>query len=193
MRPAHTAIAIEHCCLDSPVCIPTHTTLDSRSILGGPTDSAPKPVCSHSSCRPSVCQPRISRAARAPRCRVRPVLREAQPVQCVALHMAYEEVDIDDMDFDEENGIYTYECPCGDLFQITEVRVDSVLLGVDTVAHSKTLASFSKGCVCRRSWRTARRSHTAPAVRWWSTLSTTQCVPPKAAACCRRSCCSSHA
>ena len=34
--------------------------------------------------------------------------------------MVYEEVDIDDMDFDEELGLYTYECPCGDLFQISE-------------------------------------------------------------------------
>jgi diphthamide biosynthesis protein 3 len=34
--------------------------------------------------------------------------------------MVYEEVDIDDMDFDEEQGLYTYECPCGDLFQISE-------------------------------------------------------------------------
>lgn len=34
--------------------------------------------------------------------------------------MVYEEVAIDDMDFDEEQGLYTYECPCGDLFQISE-------------------------------------------------------------------------
>jgi diphthamide biosynthesis protein 3 len=34
--------------------------------------------------------------------------------------MVYEEVEIDDMDYDEEQGLYTYECPCGDLFQISE-------------------------------------------------------------------------
>ena len=35
--------------------------------------------------------------------------------------MVYEEVEIEDMDFDEETGLFTYECPCGDLFQISEV------------------------------------------------------------------------
>ena len=34
--------------------------------------------------------------------------------------MVYEEVEIDEMDYDEEQGLYTYECPCGDLFQISE-------------------------------------------------------------------------
>ena len=31
----------------------------------------------------------------------------------------YEEVEIEDMTFDEEDLIYTYPCPCGDKFQIT--------------------------------------------------------------------------
>ena len=35
--------------------------------------------------------------------------------------MVYEEVDLDDMDFNEETGMYTYLCPCGDYFQIQEV------------------------------------------------------------------------
>jgi len=33
----------------------------------------------------------------------------------------YDEVEIEDMDFDEETGIFTYPCPCGDKFQITLV------------------------------------------------------------------------
>eukprot|EP00854_Cymbomonas_tetramitiformis_P027364 gene27364-33711_t len=33
--------------------------------------------------------------------------------------MAYEEVEIEDMSWDEDILAYTYECPCGDLFQIT--------------------------------------------------------------------------
>ncbi len=31
----------------------------------------------------------------------------------------YDEVEIEDMEFNEETGTYTYACPCGDLFQIT--------------------------------------------------------------------------
>ena len=33
----------------------------------------------------------------------------------------YDEVEIDEMDFDEAEGVYTMMCPCGDLFAITEV------------------------------------------------------------------------
>merc|ERR1711865_83707 len=32
----------------------------------------------------------------------------------------YDEVEIDEMDFDEAEGVYTMMCPCGDLFAITE-------------------------------------------------------------------------
>ena len=31
----------------------------------------------------------------------------------------YDEIEIEDFDFNEENGTYYYSCPCGDLFQIT--------------------------------------------------------------------------
>lgn len=31
----------------------------------------------------------------------------------------YEEVEIEDMSFDEDELIYTYPCPCGDKFRIT--------------------------------------------------------------------------
>ena len=31
----------------------------------------------------------------------------------------YEEVEIEDLDYDPEELIYTYPCPCGDLFNIT--------------------------------------------------------------------------
>ena len=33
----------------------------------------------------------------------------------------YDEVEIEDMDWDQELHGYTYSCPCGDLFQITVV------------------------------------------------------------------------
>ncbi|EGR29971.1 hypothetical protein IMG5_145200 [Ichthyophthirius multifiliis] len=31
----------------------------------------------------------------------------------------YDEIEIEDMDFDEETGVFTYPCPCGDRFVIT--------------------------------------------------------------------------
>ena len=33
----------------------------------------------------------------------------------------YDEIEIEDMDWDQEMHGYTYSCPCGDLFQITVV------------------------------------------------------------------------
>lgn len=35
---------------------------------------------------------------------------------------AYDEIEIEDMTWNEELQAYTYNCPCGDLFQITLVR-----------------------------------------------------------------------
>ncbi|BAT90872.1 hypothetical protein VIGAN_06216300 [Vigna angularis var. angularis] len=34
--------------------------------------------------------------------------------------MSYDEVEIEDMEWNEELQAYTYPCPCGDLFQITK-------------------------------------------------------------------------
>lgn len=36
---------------------------------------------------------------------------------------AYDEVEIEDMTWNEELQAYTYSCPCGDVFQITLVRL----------------------------------------------------------------------
>eukprot|EP00892_Ulva_mutabilis_P008530 jgi/Ulvmu1/6049/UM027_0027.1 len=33
--------------------------------------------------------------------------------------MTYDEIEIEDMDWDETLQAFTYQCPCGDLFQIT--------------------------------------------------------------------------
>lgn len=33
--------------------------------------------------------------------------------------MTYDEIEIEDMDWDESLQAFTYQCPCGDLFQIT--------------------------------------------------------------------------
>ncbi|GAB4846666.1 hypothetical protein Ancab_025672 [Ancistrocladus abbreviatus] len=40
--------------------------------------------------------------------------------------MSYDEVEIEDMEWNEELQAYTYPCPCGDLFQITK---DDLRLG----------------------------------------------------------------
>ncbi len=37
--------------------------------------------------------------------------------------MSYDEVEIEDMAWNDELQAYTYQCPCGDLFQITLVRI----------------------------------------------------------------------
>jgi len=43
----------------------------------------------------------------------------------------YEEVNLDAMNLDEETGIYTYNCPCGDKFTITLAE----LCRGETIAH----------------------------------------------------------
>ena len=36
--------------------------------------------------------------------------------------MSYDDVEIEDMEWDVDLAAYTYPCPCGDLFQVTRVR-----------------------------------------------------------------------
>lgn len=36
----------------------------------------------------------------------------------------YDEVEIEDFEFDQDTDIYYYPCPCGDRFQITKVFYD---------------------------------------------------------------------
>lgn len=40
----------------------------------------------------------------------------------------YDEVEIEDLDFDKSTGIFTYACPCGDRFRISLVRVSHVYI-----------------------------------------------------------------
>ncbi|KAG4095525.1 zf-CSL-domain-containing protein [Neocallimastix lanati (nom. inval.)] len=40
----------------------------------------------------------------------------------------YDEIEIEDMTFDEERQVYIYPCPCGDKFEIT---VEQLREGVD--------------------------------------------------------------
>jgi len=39
--------------------------------------------------------------------------------------MSYDDVEIEDMEWNEEIQAFTYPCPCGDLFQITKVQASS--------------------------------------------------------------------
>lgn len=34
----------------------------------------------------------------------------------------HDEVEIEDFEYDEEEGIYYYPCPCGDRFEVTKVK-----------------------------------------------------------------------
>ena len=34
----------------------------------------------------------------------------------------YDEIEIEDLEFDSESQLFSYPCPCGDRFQITLVR-----------------------------------------------------------------------
>lgn len=38
------------------------------------------------------------------------------------MNVIYDEIEIEDLDFDEEVGLFTYPCPCGDKFAITLVK-----------------------------------------------------------------------
>jgi hypothetical protein len=49
--------------------------------------------------------------------------------------MTYDEIEIEDMDWDESLQAFTYQCPCGDLFQITMVRFDSFRLATSGLAR----------------------------------------------------------
>ena len=36
----------------------------------------------------------------------------------------HDEIEIEDMEYDEETETYYYPCPCGDRFEITKVNID---------------------------------------------------------------------
>ncbi len=44
--------------------------------------------------------------------------------------MSYDDIEIEDMEWNEELSAFTYPCPCGDLFQITKV-LDLPVVGQD--------------------------------------------------------------
>jgi diphthamide biosynthesis protein 3 len=42
-----------------------------------------------------------------------------------SLQTVYDTVEIEDMEWDDDLGAFTYMCPCGDLFQITRAELSS--------------------------------------------------------------------
>ncbi|KAI8325819.1 putative DESR1, partial [Martensiomyces pterosporus] len=48
-----------------------------------------------------------------------------QHLRTTVMSSFYDEVEIEDMEFDEENGLYHYPCPCGDRFEITLEELES--------------------------------------------------------------------
>ncbi|KAI4382556.1 hypothetical protein MLD38_008507 [Melastoma candidum] len=52
--------------------------------------------------------------------------------------MSYDDVEIEDMEWNDELGAYTYPCPCGDLFQIT---LDDLRLG-EEIARCPSCSLF---------------------------------------------------
>lgn len=53
--------------------------------------------------------------------------KEGNPID-VDVEVIYDEVEIEDMEYEEETGKYYYPCPCGDRFVIHE---DELLAGED--------------------------------------------------------------
>lgn len=52
--------------------------------------------------------------------------------------MSYDEIEIEDMNWDEKLQAFTYSCPCGDLFQIT---MEELRAGED-IAHCPSCSLY---------------------------------------------------
>jgi hypothetical protein len=51
--------------------------------------------------------------------------RDKRDKKQTEIKMSYEDVEIEDMEWNEEMQAFTYPCPCGDLFQIIKVEASS--------------------------------------------------------------------
>lgn len=47
----------------------------------------------------------------------------------------YDEIEIEDLDFNAQNGTFYYPCPCGDKFQITLVNQTLIFCHSDYFSH----------------------------------------------------------
>jgi hypothetical protein len=60
---------------------------------------------------------------------------------------AYDEIEVEDMDWNETLQAFTYQCPCGDLFQITMVRQGGHVSGTRSSETSAWFLGKSLGAV----------------------------------------------
>jgi len=61
--------------------------------------------------------------------------------------MSYDEVEIEDMQWSDDLQAYTYQCPCGDLFQISLARSPSQAYALRAVCLSPGVAGLAAaGC-----------------------------------------------
>jgi hypothetical protein len=63
----------------------------------------------------------------------------------------YDDVEIEDMDFDAEKQTYYFPCPCGDKFFITLVRVSTLLGGELRVCATTVVKGWGAGTARPRS------------------------------------------
>lgn len=57
---------------------------------------------------------------------------------------AYDEIEIEDMEWNEELRAFTFACPCGDVFQITKVREKERGMRGKMSSSSSSLSTRSK-------------------------------------------------
>ena len=55
--------------------------------------------------------------------RPKPPFYAARRVRARAVMSSYDEVDLEDMEWNAELGAFTFQCPCGDVFQITPAEL----------------------------------------------------------------------
>lgn len=81
--------------------------------------------------------------------------------------MSYDDVEIEDMEWNEDLNAFTYPCPCGDLFQITKVqRTYLCACGLLTSQRLVQVRASVGLLLCRRSWLKGKKLHTVQAVRF---------------------------
>eukprot|EP00965_Chrysotila_dentata_P231231 6198236-Pleurochrysis_carterae.AAC.2 len=67
-----------------------------------------------------------------------PPSASAAAAAAAAVVSVYEEVPFADLEFVEDDGMYYYECPCGDMFELSVVRCHAVPLA--SISHRLFLA-----------------------------------------------------
>ncbi len=65
----------------------------------------------------------------------------------------HDEVEIEDFEYDDEEGVYYYPCPCGDRFEVTKVREFRIFIfaieGYILMGSDVLCLCFAGGFDCR--------------------------------------------